>query len=77
MFIAGTELQLNLSSTADIYFLSNYYNSSVLDNSSIVVKIKGERGAKMFLLSHKKSFTTPFYNIVIYKAFNHSGKHFR
>jgi hypothetical protein len=63
MCIAGTEL--NISSTADIYYLSNYYNSSVLDNSSIVFKVKGERGAKMFMLSHKKSFTAPFYNIVI------------
>jgi hypothetical protein len=63
MCIAGTEL--NLSSTADIYFLSNYYNSSVLDNSSIVFKVKGERGAKMFMLSHKKSFAALFYNIVI------------
>ena len=63
MCIAGTEL--NISSTADIYYLSNYYNSSVLDNSSIVFKVKRERGAKMFMLSHKKAFTAPFYNIVI------------
>jgi hypothetical protein len=46
MCIAGTEL--NISSTADIYYLSNYYNSSVLDNSSIVFKVKREHGAKMF-----------------------------
>ena len=58
MCMAGTEL--NLSSTADIYFLSNYYNSYVLDNSSIMFKVKGERVSKMFMLSHKKSFTAPF-----------------
>jgi hypothetical protein len=51
--------------SADIYFLSNYYNSYVLDNSSIMFKVKGERVSKMFMLSHKKSFTAPFYNIVI------------
>lgn len=65
MFIAGTEVQINISSYTDVYFLSNYYNSSVLDNSSIVFRVKGPRGGKMFLLSHKKSFNTPFYNLVI------------
>jgi len=48
-----------------VYFLSNYYNSSILDDSSIVFNVKAERGAKIWLLSHKRTLKGPFYNIVI------------
>ena len=65
MFITGTEIQLNISYITAVYYLSNYYNSSVFDNSSIIFKVKGEHRAKIWLLSHKKTFTTPSYYIVI------------
>ena len=65
MFITGTEIQLNISYSTAVYYLSNYYNSSVFDNSSIVFKVKGEQSAKIWLLSHKNTFTTPSYYIVI------------
>jgi len=70
MFIVGTEVQLEITSDADVYYLSNYYNSSILANNSIIFNVRGQYGAKIWLLSHKKTFEPPYYKIIIGGWFN-------
>ena len=65
MFIVGAEIRLEISSNTDVYYLSNYYNSSILANNSIIFNVRGQHGAKISLLSHKKTFEPPYYKIII------------
>jgi hypothetical protein len=65
MFIVGAEIRLEISSNTDVYYLSNYYNSSILANNSIIFNVRGHHGAKISLLSHKKTFELPYYKIII------------
>ena len=65
MFIVGAEIKLEISSDTDVYYLSNYYNSSILANNSIIFNVRGRFGAKISLLSHKKTFEPPYYKFII------------
>ena len=65
MFIVGTKVQLEITSDADVYYLSNYYTSSILANNSITFNVKGGIGAQISLLSHENTFGAPYYKIVI------------
>ena len=65
MFIVGAEIRLEISSNTDVYYLSNYYNSSILANNSIIFNVRGQHGANISLVSQKKSFEPPYYTIII------------
>ena len=65
MFIIGAEIRLETSSKADVYYLSNYYNSSILVNNSIIFNVRGQHDATISRLSHKKTFKPPYYKIII------------
>jgi hypothetical protein len=41
-FIVGAEIRLEISSKTDVYYLSNYYNRSILANNSIIFNVRGQ-----------------------------------
>lgn len=63
--VLGTEIQFDVTSDPDVYYLSNYYTSSILANNSIIFNVRGKNDAKISLLSQKETFVSPYYKIII------------